>query len=57
MGTRENSEGAAVCAFIVNGLEKEVREHALRQHYGCCEALPASARAKIAINRGGLSKL
>jgi hypothetical protein len=57
MGTRKNSEGATVYVFIVNGLEKEVREGALKQHPGCYEALPASAKAKIAANRDWLSKL
>jgi hypothetical protein len=57
MGTRKNREGAIVYVFIVNGLEKEVRENALKQHPGCYEALPASAKAKIAANRNWLSKL
>lgn len=57
MGTRKNSDGAAVYVFIINGLEKEVREAALKQHPGCYEALPASAKAKIAANRAWLSKL
>jgi hypothetical protein len=57
MGTRKNADGAAVYVFIVNGLEKEVREHALKQHPGCYEALPASVKAKIAANRAWLSKL
>lgn len=57
MGTRKNSEGVNVYVFIVNGLEKEVREAALKQHPGCYEALPASAKAKIAANRNWLSKL
>ena len=57
MGTRKNAEGASVYVFIVNGLEKEVREHALKQHPGCYEALPASVKAKIAANRAWLSKL
>jgi hypothetical protein len=57
MGTRKNAEGASVYIFIVNGLEKEVREHALKQHPGCYEALPASVKAKIAANRAWLSKL
>jgi len=56
MGTRKNDAGATVYVFIVNGLEKEVREHALKQHPGCYEALPASAKAKIAANRDWLSK-
>jgi hypothetical protein len=57
MGTRKNAEGATVYVFVVNGLEKEVRENALKQHPGCYEALPASAKAKIAANRAWLSKL
>lgn len=56
MGTRKNAEGAAVYVFIVNGLEKEVREHSLKQHPGCYDALPASVKAKIAANRAWLSK-
>ena len=57
MGTRKNTEGVSVYVFIVNGLEKEVREHALKQHPGCYEALPASVKARIAANRAWLSKL
>jgi hypothetical protein len=57
MGTRKNAEGAAVYIFVVNGMEKEVREQALKQHPGCYEALPASVKAKIAANRAWLSKL
>jgi hypothetical protein len=56
MGTRKNGTGAIVYVFIVNGLEKEVREHALKQHPGCYEALPAAAKAQIAANRHWLSK-
>lgn len=57
MGTRTNGEGAAVYVFIVNGMQKEVREHALKQHPGCFEALPASVKARIAANRAWLSRL
>jgi hypothetical protein len=57
MGTRKNAEGASVYIFVVNGMEKEVREQALKQHPGCYEALPASVKAKIAANRAWLSKL
>lgn len=57
MGTRKNAEGATVYVFIVNGMQKEIREHALKQHPGCFDALPASAKAKIAANRAWLSKL
>lgn len=57
MGTRKNGQGASVYVFIVNGLEKEVREHALKQHPGCYDALPATVKAQIAANRAWLSKL
>lgn len=57
MGTRQNGEGAAVYVFIVNGMQKEVREQALKQHPGCYEALPAAVKARIAANRAWLSKL
>jgi hypothetical protein len=57
MGTRKSAEGASVYVFIVNGLEKEVREHSLKQHPGCYDALPASVKSKIAANRAWLSKL
>jgi hypothetical protein len=57
MGTRKNAEGVNVYVFVVNGMQKEVREHALKQHPGCFEALPASTKAQIAANRAWLSKL
>ena len=57
LGTRQNTQGAPVYVFVVNGLEKEVREHSLKQHPGCYEALPAAVKAKIAANRNWLSKL
>jgi hypothetical protein len=57
MGTRKNAEGVTVYVFIVNGMQKEVREHALKQHPGCYDALPAAAKAQIAENRRWLSKL
>jgi hypothetical protein len=57
LGTRKNAEGVSVYVFIVNGLEKEVREAALKQHPGCYEALPASVKAQIAANRAWLSRL
>ena len=57
MGTRKNAEGVTVYVFIVNGMQKEVRENALKQHPGCYDALPASAKAQIAENRRWLSKL
>jgi hypothetical protein len=57
MGTKNNAEGATVYVFIVNGMQKEIREHALKQHPGCYDALPAAVKAKIAANRAWLSKL
>ena len=57
MGKRQNADGAAVYVFLVNGMQKEVREHALKQHPGCYEALPATVKARIAANRAWLSKL
>lgn len=57
MGTRKTEEGNTVYVFIVNGLKKEIREMALKQHPGCYEALPAAAKAKIAANRDWMSRL
>lgn len=57
MGTRKNMEGATVYVFLINGQQKEIREAALKQHPGCYEALPTSAKAKIAANRSWMSKL
>jgi hypothetical protein len=57
MGTRKTEDGATMYVFIVNGLKKEVREMALKQHPGCYEALPAATKAKIAANRAWMSKL
>ncbi len=57
MGTRKNEQGAELYVFLVNGMQKEVREHALKQHPGCYEALPATIKARIAANRSWLSKL
>ena len=57
MGTRKGSDGATGYVFVVNGLQKEVRENALKQHPGCYEALPAAAKAKIQANRAWASKL
>lgn len=57
MGTRKNDDGITVYVFIVNGLKREIREAALKQHPGCFELLPAAAKAKIAANRAWMSKL
>jgi hypothetical protein len=57
LGTRKTTEGATVYVFVINGLQKEVRESALKRHPGCYEALPAAAKDKIAANRKWMSKL
>ncbi|MET3130833.1 hypothetical protein AAKU55_001091 [Oxalobacteraceae bacterium GrIS 1.11] len=57
MGTKKNTEGATLYVFLVNGLQKEVREGALKQHPGCYEALPPSAKAKVDASRIWMSKL
>lgn len=57
MGTRRTEEGSVLYIFLINGLQKEIRESALKQHPGCYEALPATAKARINANRDWLSKL
>ncbi|MES2126039.1 MAG: hypothetical protein V4463_02095 [Pseudomonadota bacterium] len=57
MGTRKNAEGGTMYVFVINGLQKEIRESALKSHPGCYEALPQEAKAKIAANRQWMSKL
>lgn len=57
MGSRKTVDGAVVYTFLVNGLQKDVRESALKQHPGCYEVLPAEAKARISDNRKWMSKL
>lgn len=57
MGTRKTDEGSVLYVFLINGLQKEIRESALKQYPGCFEALPATAKARISANRAWLSKL
>lgn len=57
MGTRKTPEGSTVYVFVINGLQKEIRESALKQHPGCYDVLPAATKAKIAANRAWMSKL
>jgi len=57
MGTKKSTEGASVYVFVINGLEKEVREAHLKQHPGCYNALPASAKATIEANRRWMLRL
>jgi hypothetical protein len=57
VGTQKSAEGADLYVFLINGLQKEVREGALKQHPGCYEALPAKLKAKVTANRDWLAKL
>ena len=55
MGTRKDSGGASVYVFIVNGLEKEVRESNLKQHPGCFDALPAAVASLAGVDAPAVS--
>jgi hypothetical protein len=57
MGTKKTDEGSVLYIFLINGLQKEIRESALKQYPGCYEALPATAKARISANRAWLSKI
>lgn len=57
MGTKNTDDGSVLYIFLINGLQKEIRENALKQYPGCYEALPATAKARISANRSWLSKL
>ena len=57
MGTRKTEDGAVLYIFLINGLQKEVRESALKQYPGCYEVLPAAATARLQANRAWMSKL
>lgn len=57
MGTKKTAEGGTLYVFLINGLQREIRESALKQHPGCYEALPSQVKAKIAANRQWMSKL
>ena len=56
MGTKNKEDGSVLYVFVVNGLHKEIREGALKQHPGCYEALPATAKARVSANRQWLSR-
>jgi len=56
MGTKSTSDGSVLYIFLINGLQKEIKEHALKQYPGCYEALPPTAKARISANRAWLSK-
>jgi hypothetical protein len=57
MGTKKTDEGSVLYIFLINGLQKEIRESALKQYPGCYEALPATAKARISANRAWMSKI
>ncbi len=57
VGTKKTDEGSVLYIFLINGLQKEIREAALKQYPGCYEALPATAKARISANRAWMSKL
>lgn len=57
VGTKKTDEGSVLYIFLINGLQKEIREGALKQYPGCYEALPATAKARISANRAWMSKL
>ncbi|HAT29456.1 MAG TPA: hypothetical protein DCW29_00970 [Janthinobacterium sp.] len=57
MGAKKNAEGTTLYVFLINGLRKEVRESALKQHPGCYEALTPAAKAQISANRAWMSKI
>ncbi|HEY1151736.1 MAG TPA: hypothetical protein VGF27_24390 [Pseudoduganella sp.] len=57
LGTKKNAQGGTLYVFLINGLQKEIRESALKQYPGCYEALPAAAKAQISANRAWMQKL
>lgn len=57
LGTKSTEDGAVLYIFLINGLQKEIRESAMKQYPGCYEALPPTAKARISANRSWLSKL
>lgn len=57
IGTKKTSEGGILYVFLINGLQKEIREASLKQHPGCYDALPSAAKAKISANRAWMSKI
>jgi hypothetical protein len=57
IGTKKTSEGGILYVFLINGLQKEIREASLKQYPGCYDALPSAAKAKISANRAWMSKI
>jgi hypothetical protein len=56
LGSKSTSDGGVLYVFLINGLQKEIKERALKQYPGCYEALPPTAKARISANRAWLSK-
>ncbi|MET0264619.1 MAG: hypothetical protein ABW202_03310 [Duganella sp.] len=56
LGTKNTKDGGVLYIFLINGLQKEIREASLKQYPGCYEALPDTAKARISANRAWLSK-
>lgn len=57
IGTKTTDDGMVLYLFLINGVQKEIRENSLKQYPGCYEALPATAKARINANRAWLQKL
>jgi hypothetical protein len=57
MGNRKTPEGSTVYVFLINGLQKELKEASLKQHPGCYQVLPASVKDSIEQNRQWISKI
>jgi hypothetical protein len=57
MGNRKTPEGSTIYVFLVNGLQKEVKEASLKQHPGCYQVLPTSVKDSIEQNRQWISKI
>lgn len=57
IGNKKSLDGANLYYFLVNGSQKEVREHAFKQFPGCYECLPSSVKQQIQANRQWLSKV
>lgn len=51
MGTHTNADGVTLYAFLVNGVERELREEALTNVPGFYESLPAPLRAQLEAQR------
>jgi hypothetical protein len=57
LGTKTTDDGMVLYLFLINGVQKEIRESSLKQYPGCYEALPATAKARISANRAWMQKL